>query len=53
MERQIAGADMIQDKTTGKWYILEVNSSPQMRTGSHIDEKVSEFAQFIDKELGR
>lgn len=53
MKRDIAGVDIIQDKTNGKCYILEVNSSPQLRTGSFIDEKATEFAKFIDKELKR
>lgn len=53
MKREIAGVDIIQDKNDGKCYILEVNSSPQLRSGSFIDEKASEFARFIDKELKR
>ena len=53
MKRQIAGVDIIQDKTNGKCYILEVNSSPQLRCGSYVDEKAIEFAKFIDKELKR
>lgn len=53
MERQIAGVDMLQDKISKEWYILEVNNSPQLRSGSHIEDKVTEFARFIDKELGR
>ena len=53
MNRQIAGVDIIQDKNNGKCYILEVNSSPQLRSGSYVDEKSIEFAKFIDKELKR
>lgn len=53
MKRQIAGVDIIQDKVNGKCYILEVNSSPQLRSGSYIEEKATEFARFIDKELKR
>jgi glutathione synthase/RimK-type ligase-like ATP-grasp enzyme len=51
MDREIAGVDIIQNKDDGKYYILEVNSSPQLRSGSYIDEKAAEFAKFIDKEL--
>lgn len=51
--RQIAGVDIIQDKDSGKCYILEVNSSPQLRSGSYVDEKAIKFAKFIDKELKR
>lgn len=53
MKREIAGVDVIQDKSTGKCYILEVNSSPQLRSGAYIEEKATEFARFIDKELKR
>ena len=53
MERQVAGVDMLQDKISKEWYILEVNNSPQLRSGSHIKDKAIEFARFIDNELGR
>jgi glutathione synthase/RimK-type ligase-like ATP-grasp enzyme len=53
MERGIAGVDLVQDKNTKEWYILEVNSSPQLRTGAYIEKKAIEFARFIDKELRR
>ncbi|HWT40030.1 MAG TPA: hypothetical protein VN081_02030, partial [Dongiaceae bacterium] len=51
MDRQIAGADMVQDSNTGQWYILEVNSSPQLRSGSYPDEKTQAFAAFIERRL--
>lgn len=51
--RQIAGVDMVQDKRSKKWYILEVNSAPQIRSGSHTEAKAASLAQFFDKELNR
>lgn len=51
MERQVAGADLVQHRQTGEWYILEVNSSPQIRTGSFVEEKTKEFAKFIERRL--
>jgi glutathione synthase/RimK-type ligase-like ATP-grasp enzyme len=51
--RQIAGVDMVQDKHSKKWYILEVNSAPQLRSGSHTEAKAAALAQFFDKELNR
>jgi glutathione synthase/RimK-type ligase-like ATP-grasp enzyme len=53
MNRQVAGVDLIQDKVTKQWYVLEVNSAPQLRSGSFIDEKRKAFAKFIDNELNR
>jgi len=51
--RQVAGVDMVQDKNTKKWYILEVNSAPQLRSGSLLEAKASALAHFFDKELSR
>jgi glutathione synthase/RimK-type ligase-like ATP-grasp enzyme len=53
MHRQIAGVDLIKHQKKGKWYILEVNNAPQLRTGSFIDEKTEAFATFIDNIIGR
>jgi glutathione synthase/RimK-type ligase-like ATP-grasp enzyme len=51
LQRQVAGVDMVQDKNTHKWYILEVNSAPQLRSGSLINAKAAAIANFFDKEL--
>lgn len=51
--RQVAGIDIIQDKKTGQWYILEVNTSPQIFSGSFVKEKREAFAKFIDFHLDR
>lgn len=51
--RQVAGIDIIQDKRTGQWYVLEVNTSPQIFSGSFVQEKREAFAKFIDFHLDR
>lgn len=51
LNRQVAGVDMLQDSQTGEWYILEVNNSPQLRTGANTKEKAMEFAKFIERRL--
>ena len=51
MKRQIAGVDILQDTQTGQWYILEVNNSPQIRTGSHAEEKLKAFSDYIQRRL--
>jgi glutathione synthase/RimK-type ligase-like ATP-grasp enzyme len=53
LDRQVAGVDVVQDKNTQKWYVLEVNNAPQLRSGSFTDEKVRMFAEFMNKELNR
>ncbi|HEY4160874.1 MAG TPA: hypothetical protein VGM08_02310 [Candidatus Saccharimonadales bacterium] len=47
---QVAGVDVIIDKTTGKHYILEVNRAPQVATGVHTPEKAQVYATMV-KEL--
>lgn len=53
MNRQIAGVDLLQDKRNQKWYILEANNDPQIRSGSSVPDKVKTIAGFFDKKLGR
>ncbi len=53
LERQVAGVDLVQDKKTKKWYILEVNNSPQIFGGSFREVKEKIMAQFIDQELNQ
>jgi glutathione synthase/RimK-type ligase-like ATP-grasp enzyme len=53
LDRQIAGVDMVKDKNDEKWYILEVNSAPQLRSGPFLKEKATLVAEFFDEELRR
>lgn len=53
LDRQIAGVDLLQDKQTGDWYILEVNNAPQLRGGAFQEQKAAMMAKFFDKELRR
>lgn len=39
--REIAGVDIIEDKRTGDWYVLEVNNSPQLASGAFMNEKIN------------
>jgi glutathione synthase/RimK-type ligase-like ATP-grasp enzyme len=51
MQREIAGIDIIQDRKTKKWYVLEVNNAPQIRSGALVDEKIKALAAYFDHEL--
>lgn len=53
MNRQVAGVDILQDKSTHEWYILEVNNAPELRRGLFIEEKAKALAKYIDQELNR
>jgi glutathione synthase/RimK-type ligase-like ATP-grasp enzyme len=53
LNRQVAGVDILQDKTSHKWYILEVNNAPQLRSGPFLPEKAKAVAAYFDKELNR
>ena len=53
MQREIAGIDVIQDRKTKKWYVLEVNNSPQIRSGAFVDEKLKAVAAYFDHELSQ
>lgn len=46
-----AGVDIIQDSTTGKYYVLEVNKTPQMETGTNTEQKVEALVSYFTKEL--
>lgn len=40
---QIAGVDVIQDKNTKRWFVLEVNQGSQIVTGALTDENMAGF----------
>lgn len=50
MNRDIAGVDVMLEKDTGTPYILEVNASPQIASGSYVSEKLKVYADYF-KEL--
>ncbi len=49
LNRQVAGVDLMQDTETKKWYVLEVNNSPQLAEGAFVEEKIQLFAKFLKK----
>jgi glutathione synthase/RimK-type ligase-like ATP-grasp enzyme len=44
---EVSGVDIIIDKNTGKFYILEVNHAPQISSGSFTEEKAVVYAKFV------
>ncbi len=51
MSLDVAGVDVIQDAQSKSWYCLEVNDSPQLVTGSFIEEKEQAFSEYLSKQL--
>lgn len=45
----LAGVDIIVDTVTHKPYVLEVNKSPQIETGSNIDTKTRIFTDYAQE----
>lgn len=53
LEIDVAGVDLLQDEKTKNWYCLEVNSSPQLVSGSFVDEKLDTLAKFFSSKMER
>lgn len=50
-KRDISGVDIIMESGTEKAYILEVNPSPQIASGSETDRKIEEFCNYFQSIL--
>lgn len=48
-KRQIAGVDLIIDSETSKISVLEVNNTPQIDTGTFVENKVHALAEYFSK----
>ena len=46
-----SGVDVIQHTETGEYYILEVNKTPQMETGTNTNEKVHALTSYFSNKL--
>ncbi len=47
LERSFAGVDIITNNETGKHYVLEVNHTPQIVTGSFTGDKIARLRDFL------
>lgn len=51
LNRQVAGVDILQSsERDDRWYVLEVNNSPQLAGGAYLDEKAQLFIHFLRKQ---
>lgn len=49
MGREVAGVDLMQGREDAQWYVLEVNTSPQLASGAFVDEKAEMLAKFLKR----
>ena len=50
MRRSVVGVDLIQDKNTQKWYVLEANNNPEIIGGINPTKKIEGLANFLESE---
>lgn len=48
---QVSGVDLIQDRETKKWFVLEVNQGSQIVTGAFTEENMSAFNRTFRQAL--
>ena len=51
LKMSIAGVDALQNKDTGEYFFLEVNSQPQLVTGAFVPEKLALLKKFFATQL--
>lgn len=49
---EVAGVDIIVDNRTSRFYVLEVNKTPQIETGSNVPQKIDRLSEFLAHKLG-
>ena len=50
LDRTIVGVDLIQDKETKQWYVLEANYNPEITSGVGVAKKAKAIARLLAKE---
>ncbi|MEI6054350.1 MAG: RimK/LysX family protein [Candidatus Saccharibacteria bacterium] len=48
MRRNVAGVDIVQDKNSKKWYVLEVNYNPEVVSGIYAPKRAAWLAELLD-----
>lgn len=48
---QVGGVDIIEDKHSGKLFVLEVNQGSQIVTGAFKEENIAAFNAFLDEAI--
>ncbi|WP_307711244.1 RimK family alpha-L-glutamate ligase [Streptomyces sp. V4I23] len=48
---EIAGVNLVQDRQTRQWYVLEVSSNPAIGTGAFAEEKTRAYSCYLRAKL--
>jgi len=47
-KNEVAGVDIVRGKGNDRWYVIELNQSPQMSTGAFVEQKLDAFTKFLE-----
>lgn len=48
---EVAGIKLMQNWTTGRWYVLNVDSSPALGTGAFVSQKLDAYSSYLKRIL--
>ncbi|MET8537666.1 hypothetical protein ABZV67_39410 [Streptomyces sp. NPDC005065] len=48
---EVAGVNLVQDRHTRQWYLLEVSSSPAIGTGAFAEQKTRAYSAYLRSKL--
>lgn len=51
VRREIAGVDVVRDKISKQLSVFEVNGTPMIDFGSHVDKKIEAMAKYLNEIL--
>lgn len=51
MRCEVAGVNVVQDRCTRQWYVLEVSSSPAIGSGAFAAEKTQAYASYLRRRV--
>jgi glutathione synthase/RimK-type ligase-like ATP-grasp enzyme len=52
MGSEVAGVNLMQDWTTGEWYVLGTDTNPALTTGVFVAEKLTAYSSYLRRRLG-
>ncbi|MFI1398133.1 RimK family alpha-L-glutamate ligase [Streptomyces sp. NPDC020681] len=48
---EVAGVNLVQDRNTRQWYVLEVSSNPAIATGAFAQQKTRAYSAYLRSKL--
>lgn len=53
LDKQVVGVDFVQDKVSNLWYCLEINTGPQLASGTFPEKKQIVLTDYLVKKAGK